>query len=94
MRNKCKARGEWRWQGNKLVDELGDVFDLCRALVDSELVAQGVKGWEHRKQLGQVQHVYLLRIGRSLVRILSPSIKPSGQFSFPMPEEITFENTL
>lgn len=59
-----------------------DAADLIsRALGDTGLVDSGKEGHEYARQLGQVHHVYALRMGPVHVRISGPYYHPRGLFS-------------
>ncbi len=50
-------------------------------LLETGRVDAGIEGWEYLRELGQVQHVYALRIGAAHVRVVSSPVYPRGQFS-------------
>ncbi len=50
-------------------------------LTDTGLVDAGKEGYEYARQLGQVQHVYALKMGPVAVRVVGPFRSPAGQFS-------------
>lgn len=84
----CDCRVCQRQDGQWLVWATTDdiASDVTRALFDSGRVTAGREGWQSLRQLGLVQHVYLLKLRRAIVRVLSPAIHPRGLFS-PMPPE-------
>lgn len=54
---------------------------LSRAFGDSGKVTGGREGHEYLRQLGLVQHVFALRLGKFRVRIVGPGYPPAGMFS-------------
>lgn len=83
----CRVGGEWYIWAH--TDEEANAV-LC-SIQRSTTVRDGTEGYVSLRQLGLVQHHYLLRIGRSLVRILSPAVHPGGMFSPRPPESLTLE---
>lgn len=60
-------------------DETADA--LSRRVLDSGRVDAGREGHEYFRQLGEVRHVFALRLGAYRLRIVGPGRPPAGQFS-------------
>lgn len=76
------ASGEWFIRPQS--DE--EARRVCIGLLDSGRVLHAREGWQFLRAIGRVQHVFVLKLRRSSLRILSPAIAPNGQFH-PLPSE-------
>lgn len=66
---------------------------VCRKLLDSGRVRAATSGWTGLKWLNMVRREFLLRIGRSQVRIQLPLRRPELPFDPFPPELLTWPQT-
>ncbi len=54
---------------------------ISRQILASGRAGDGIEGHEFLRELGLVQHVFVLKIGNARVRIVSSGFPPRGMFS-------------